>query len=489
VVDASDHFRSYNYDCLSDQRANLIIGDARNHLLLTKRKYDVIISEPTNPWISGVGDLFTSEFFGMVRDRLKVGGIMCAWFHTYHMGDGDLKAIVRTFLSVFPEGVLWMADDTDLIFLGSAVPLAFDERLGGRMDEAAIAQDLARIWIHRPEDLVSSYVAGPRALLSFVGSAPGLNTDDNMLLEFSAGTKVLEETERIHLVSLLRLMEPPPLDRISRAVAEKTLIHMEARKTAARGSLELAADRTGTALALCGQAYQQAPTDPYVLNKYIETNLSVANVLFEEGRYDEAARHYQEALVEPDYPTSWLAYIGLGVCYLARRDPEKAYGYTRLSVEKNPRSADGYYNLGRIQHLRGNISEAIMWHERALDLLPHAGAANDLSRILLEGNTDFPRAAELAGLAVSLEEKPAFFNTLGWAYHSLRQYQHARRALKKGLDLEPKNSEALFRLGMVELSAGNAGEARSYFARAAELGRQDHYARQAEDMLRGLGQR
>lgn len=486
VVDASEHFNLHNYDCLSDPRTTLIIGDARNHLLLTKRKYDVIISEPTNPWISGVNDLFTQEFFKLAIGRLRTGGVMCAWFHTYHMGDDDVRTMVKTFTSVFPEAVLWMSTGTDLVLLGSTGPLVFDEHLGERMIEPGIAEDLARIWIHTPEDLLSSHIAGTRALLDFAGSAREHNTDDNMLLEFSAGTKILEETQQVHLVNFLRMIEPPPMERFTASVAERIRAGLEARKKVIRGSLALIGKRTDMALSLYAQAYRLAPSDPYVLDKYIETNFTVGNVLFSQGKYDEAIQSYEKALVEPDYPTSWLAYIGLGVCYMAKGDYERAHENTRMSIEKNPYNADGYYNLGKLQYGRGKLAEAAHSFEQALDILPHAGAANDLSRVYIQTGRDPDEALDLAKLAIALEPKASFFNTLGWAYHSLGKHGQARGALDTALRMEPGNSEALLRLGMVELATGNAHEARDYFERALRLGVRDFYTRKAEEELRRL---
>ncbi len=77
VVEASEYFREFTADALNDPRANLIVGDGRNHLALTSRQYDVIISEPSNPWISGMANLFTREFFDLAKQRMRMGGVMC----------------------------------------------------------------------------------------------------------------------------------------------------------------------------------------------------------------------------------------------------------------------------------------------------------------------------------------------------------------------------------------------------------------------------
>ena len=86
-MEASRFFTAENHDALSDPRTNLIVGDGRSHLLLTRRQYDVIISEPSNPWIAGVAALFTREFFEGARARLAPGGILCQWANAYNISD------------------------------------------------------------------------------------------------------------------------------------------------------------------------------------------------------------------------------------------------------------------------------------------------------------------------------------------------------------------------------------------------------------------
>src|SRR5439155_6543917 len=98
----------------------LIVGDGRSHLLLTPRRYDVIVSEPSNPWMAGVASLFTKEFFEAARSRLTPDGLLCQWAHTYDISQDDLQSIVRTFASVFPQGTIWLVGEADLLLVGSA---------------------------------------------------------------------------------------------------------------------------------------------------------------------------------------------------------------------------------------------------------------------------------------------------------------------------------------------------------------------------------
>ena len=83
VVKASDYFIPWNNDVLKDPRTNLIIQDGRAHLNLTRETYDVIISEPSNPWMAGLASLFTKDFFDLAHDRLEQGGIFVQFIHTH----------------------------------------------------------------------------------------------------------------------------------------------------------------------------------------------------------------------------------------------------------------------------------------------------------------------------------------------------------------------------------------------------------------------
>ena len=102
VIEASKYFASVNNNALSDPRVAVHTEDALAYLKLTPKKYDVIVSEPSNPWIAGIGNLYTTEFFRACKNKLNNGGIMTQWFHIYEIDDDILKLVTRTFCSVFP---------------------------------------------------------------------------------------------------------------------------------------------------------------------------------------------------------------------------------------------------------------------------------------------------------------------------------------------------------------------------------------------------
>ena len=186
VVEASNVFAVENRHALADSRTHLLIGDGRSHLQLATRKYDVIASEPSNPWIAGVAALFTREFFVAARDRLAPGGLICQWANAYNISDRDLRSIVATFLSVFPHGTAWLVGADDVVLLasdaptrraagaprGALAPPRCERRSGvGGCCRAVLAVVAVR-----------GRTAGARALCAAVA---GVLTDDRMTIEFS----------------------------------------------------------------------------------------------------------------------------------------------------------------------------------------------------------------------------------------------------------------------------------------------------------------
>lgn len=129
VIEASTYFEDVNYRPFSDHRTRLYIDDALTFLKLTRRSYDVVVSEPSNPWIAGIGNLFTKEFFEHCRTRLNPRGLMVQWFHLYEMDDLTFDMVLRTFQSVFPRVTIWESLRRDVILIGSNADLSLNPDL------------------------------------------------------------------------------------------------------------------------------------------------------------------------------------------------------------------------------------------------------------------------------------------------------------------------------------------------------------------------
>lgn len=246
VIRASQYFREWNYDALSDARVHMIVEDGRNHLLLSGRTYDVIISEPSNPYIAGVADLFTREFYQLCRNRLKPNGIVCAWTHTYNMAPEAFASIVRSFGAVFPHATMWESGPGDYLLIGTQGPLSVDvERLAERMALPEIAADLAKVELKSVPDFLSNLALREDAIAEFAGNAP-LHTDDNALLEFAAPLGLYGPDTAYAMVQKLYPLWGRPIDFLKASPAGQARLRelqqmadkfTQARRLALRGQV------------------------------------------------------------------------------------------------------------------------------------------------------------------------------------------------------------------------------------------------------------
>lgn len=209
VVEASRHFAHVNYEILRDERLRVITYDARNYLLVTPDKFDVIISEPSNPWMAGVSNLFTREFFMIGREHLQPGGIFCQWLQLYKISPDNLRSILGTFQSVFAHLLVFQVSEYDLLICGSLEPISLEtKKLRSRLAQPRVKEDLTRIQVRSTKDILSHFVFGEREIPSFVQKAP-INTDDNALLEFSAPKTLYLDTAEANYKEIAKYSRGP----------------------------------------------------------------------------------------------------------------------------------------------------------------------------------------------------------------------------------------------------------------------------------------
>ena len=187
VIEATKFFREEHGDVLTDPRIRVVIGDARSFLLTTPIRYDVITSEPSNPWIGGIASLFSLEFFRLARQHLQAGGIMLQWIHAYSLLPEDLRMVVETFRTVFPAMSVWQVSPGDFLLLGRADPAPLDLNLvkARYQTNPAIRRDLERIGMRGWSGLLGYFVLGAQDAARYAQGAT-VNTDDRLALEFSA---------------------------------------------------------------------------------------------------------------------------------------------------------------------------------------------------------------------------------------------------------------------------------------------------------------
>ena len=190
---ASHLFDDVNHRPQENPKVTVHAGDGRNFLTQRTDKFDVIVSQPSNPWLTGVSNLFTREYFRDIKRRLAPGGIFCQWAQLYELAPWNIKTIYRTVRDEFRYVYVFSAEDlsSDTILIASQEPLKLD--LGAV--ERALSHPETRAEANRgalesPHDVFAYLLLAPDELESFTTGSP-VNTDDNARIEFSAPRDLL----------------------------------------------------------------------------------------------------------------------------------------------------------------------------------------------------------------------------------------------------------------------------------------------------------
>ncbi|HEX9103936.1 MAG TPA: fused MFS/spermidine synthase [Polyangia bacterium] len=194
VVEAgAKYFGPWNHHPEADPRVRVIIGDGRNFLTQASDKYDVIVSEPSNPWITGVSNLFTVDYWKLARARLADDGVFCQWAQLYEMSSKNIKVILKSFAEVFPYTYVFAAEDlsSDVILVATNHPLELDvHALARSFGDETLKKELKRGGVESAEDIVAYLLLTPDEIPAFTAGSP-LNTDDDAIIEFGAPRDLL----------------------------------------------------------------------------------------------------------------------------------------------------------------------------------------------------------------------------------------------------------------------------------------------------------
>lgn len=324
VVEAAGHFKEFNRRVLEDPRVRLHINDGRNFALLTPEKYDVVISEPSNPWMAGVANLFSLEHYQTLRKRLSPGGIVCQWLQTYSMSTEDLRMVVKTFVSVFPETSIWTTRQGDLLLIGKNDPLVLDMKNAKRSFEIPqVQKDLKDFDIHSAEGFFSHGLLFQPAV-SLLAKNGRVNSDDHPYLEFSAPRNLYRST------------------------VEKNASFLE--------------------------GYAKAGTFPEVQNLEPpqEKNVLFQNALargYLFSGYLALAGEALEKAVRID-PANAETFLLRGILHYDLKDPEKALRFLSAAARLRPQDPEAHYYAGLIFRSGGRNSEALVAFRNAAQLAP-----------------------------------------------------------------------------------------------------------------------
>jgi spermidine synthase len=203
MIEAARLFERYNHAVLDDPRVTVSINDARNELQFNPASYDVIVSEPSNPWMTVAANLFTEDFFRLGRSRLRPGGVFGQWIQTYSLTPETLRSVLAGFHRAFPHVLVFEAlNGIDLIVIGSDRPLVLDtDALERRSSALWVRADLARVGVGSAFDLAGMLQTGGQALDDLVRRTE-VNTDDNGLVEFAAPKTLYLDSQDANMTML-----------------------------------------------------------------------------------------------------------------------------------------------------------------------------------------------------------------------------------------------------------------------------------------------
>src|SRR5262249_23765561 len=146
MAEASRQFAPRNSNAFADPRSHIVFDDAKTYFSTHNRKYDIIISEPSNPWVSGVSSLFTAEFYRLIRRHLDEDGVLVQWFQMYEIDASLIASVLRALGEAFPDYAVYASTGSDLLIVAGeartlARPLADVTAMPG------VARELRRVQV------------------------------------------------------------------------------------------------------------------------------------------------------------------------------------------------------------------------------------------------------------------------------------------------------------------------------------------------------
>jgi spermidine synthase len=386
---ARTFFADANGHCLDDPRVSVIIEDGRNHVAFTDRKYDVIISEPPNPWISGVSNLFTKEFFELAKARTNPGGVVGIWFQAYNMSPDEFRMIARTFAGVFEYASLWELDPSvDYMFVGTVggPTAAGYGAVARRLADPAIGGDLASIQVRTLLDWTGLFVTGGEALGAYAGPGP-VHTDDGLELEFSTPRHMYGQWKGEQLEALDAFRIDPGALLVGLPPGEETAVRdavsrrAYARRLLAAGLAAGQEQKTEEEYAAYRAAAEASPDDRLVAESLARLLCQMGSELLANNEAEQAMTYFVAAVeAGPEFPQP---HCYLGSAYLRLNRIDEARAELEKALELDPGYSEAYFNMALVYDALDMVPEQIRALESYLESAPTAGSLTKV-RALIE---------------------------------------------------------------------------------------------------------
>jgi spermidine synthase len=300
VLDVARACSSVNMNVLNNRKVHVTIADAREALLTSDRSFDVIASEPSNPYRAGIASLFTREFYAAARVRLRPHGIFAQWVQSYAVHPETLRQIYATMAEVFPNIQTWWTADGDLLLIASVESLLVDvNQLRIRLRTEPYRSAAMNTWrVSTIEGYLAHIVANENFARAAGGQANAVNTDDRPVIEFGFARSIdLRATLRDRVaLDAARAGATKPL-HLRGALDWNAVEKQQAWRE--RKEPQNFSELSAWALRLAHEGDVRAESWAEVVRRAqpIEADLILASLRVKQGRHDEATMLLQRSLL------------------------------------------------------------------------------------------------------------------------------------------------------------------------------------------------
>ena len=444
VIEGARFFAEKNGRIHDDPRVRFIPADGRNYLLAARKQYDVIISEPSNPWIAGVGNLFTREYYQLALRMLTEGGVFGQWMQTYAMAPEDLRMVYRTFAEVFPDVSLWAVNESDMLLIGTKWPqrLRYADLRAALQGRSVAQKDLRELGFEDAYSVLAMYLMPKSAIVRMADRAQ-VNLDDIPRLEFSAPRNLGRDTTTLNT-------------RLTKSFAVRPAVEDADPEQDRTGRLALllaygfrATRDRDRALEWVGRALRLTPGDP-------EARLLHARLLAEDGRPVTAAEELQKVLAGPSPFLEEAAGVAKSL------EADDAVAILRQIRKRIPSSGEVRLALAEALYQAGENRQAEKEYRDLLrDDPTDRRVLFGLGRVLLAQKL-YPEALEaFQGAAKQGESSGEFHADLGETLMWLGRYQEAAKACRQALrsNVESVARRLNLAISLAQLGPAHAPEA------------------------------
>ncbi|MFZ1947828.1 MAG: fused MFS/spermidine synthase, partial [bacterium] len=504
VSTARRFFSAINLNVFDRGNVNITIMDGKNYVLLTRKTYDIIMTDSIYPGSGGASALYTVDHFKKVRERLNPGGIASCWL-PLDIARPDLASALMAFNQAFPDMSVWycyMGFSQHALLVGAKEgPARIDmAAFAGAFAQEPIRDDLASIRLDSPFAMVSCFLADGEAVRRFCAGIPA-NSDDRPSLEFGTARRGTSRTFLAGNLQEMLALRPNPMPYVvnlggagmdSASAAAEMARHMLISSNIMAGHLQYASGEIGQARAQYERALMLDPANRIAQASIADLEAASSSLeravrasgddyvavyrlgvqYLGEGKLDQALASLEKAVaLRPDLVDP---YVSLGECYQRLGKPEKALDYF-VNADKIKPGNDGILlRLGLTYDQLGRKAEARRSYQEAAAANPdNYDARNNLGLVLL-GEGDIAGARREFEHAVKVGPgRPYGICNLGLTYAYERDWRRAEGYYREALRLAPNFYPACYYLGDALEALGDSQGAVEAWRRTLEL-KPDH---------------